>query len=196
MRGSWSSHQAPGPRDCDTERTPPFLVTAHPTFANCLAHSCDRKCTVLRRVIIRGYLVSNASHRISGVYSLPGDKTPMAGKITFDTVRKIASAFPGVEESTTYGAPSLKIGGTLLTCMAINKSAEPNSLVLRIDTDQRDALIAEAPDTFYVTDHYVNYPCVLVRLSRVKAGVLRDLLHASWKFVSANATRKRRPLSR
>ena len=120
----------------------------------------------------------------------------MAGKITFDTVRKIASALPGVEESTSYGTPSLKIGGTLLTCMAINKSAEPNSLVLRIDTDQRDALIAEAPDTFYVTDHYVNYPCVLVRLSRVKAGVLRDLLHASWKFVSASATRKRRPLSR
>ena len=140
--------------------------------------------------------MSNASHRISGIYNLPGDKTPMAGKITFDTVRKIASALPGVEESTSYGTPSLKIGGTLLTCMAINKSAEPNSLVLRIDTDQRDALIAEAPDTFYVTDHYVNYPCVLVRLSRVKAGVLRDLLHASWKFVSANATRKRRPLSR
>lgn len=114
----------------------------------------------------------------------------MASKITFDTVRKIASGLPGVEESTSYGTPSLKIGGRLLTCMAINKSAEPNSLGVSIDLDQREALIAEAPDTYYVTDHYVNYPVVLVRLSKVNHDVLRDLLHAAWKFVSANKTRK------
>ena len=119
----------------------------------------------------------------------------MAGKITFDTVRKIASALPGVEESTSYGAPSLKIGGRLMTCPAINKSAEPNSLAVCIDMDQRDALIAEAPDTYYITDHYVNYPCVLVRLSRVNTDVLRDLLHAAWKFVSADQKRKRRRTS-
>ena len=114
----------------------------------------------------------------------------MASKITFDTVRKIASGLPGVEESTSYGTPSLKIGGRLLACMAINKSAEPNSLGLSIDFDQREALLAEAPDTYYITDHYVNGPFVLVRLSRVNYDVLRDLLHAAWKFVSANKPRK------
>jgi hypothetical protein len=120
----------------------------------------------------------------------------VAGKITFDMVRKIASSLPGVEESTSYGTPSLKIAGTLMACMAIHKSAEPNSLVLSIDMDQRDALLAEAPDTYYVTDHYVNYPVVLVRLSRISAEALRDLVHAGWRFVSANKTRKRRPASR
>src|SRR5438045_3393487 len=104
----------------------------------------------------------------------------MASKISFDTVRKIACALPGVEESTTYGAPSLKIDGKLLACMAINKSAEPDSLGLSIDFDQRDALIAEAPDIYYITDHYVNYPIVLARLSRVSPADLRDLLHAAW----------------
>jgi hypothetical protein len=113
----------------------------------------------------------------------------MAGKITFDTVRKIASTLPGVEESTSYGAPSLKIGGRLMACPAINKSAEPNSLGVMIDFDQRDALIAEAPATYYVTDHYVSYPCVLVRLSKVNTDALRDLLRASWKFVSATKPR-------
>jgi hypothetical protein len=116
----------------------------------------------------------------------------MAGKITFDTVRKIASKLPGVEESTSYGVPSLKIGGRLMACPAINKSAEPNSLGVFIDMDQRDALIAEAPETYYITDHYVNGPVVLVRLSRVSHDALRDLLHAAWKFVSANKPRKRR----
>ena len=116
----------------------------------------------------------------------------MASKITFDTVRKIASELPGVEESTTYGAPSLKLHGRLLTCPALNKSAELNSLAVSIDFDQREALISEAPDTYYVTDHYVNYPIVLVRLSRVNRDVLRDLLHAACKFVSASRTRKRR----
>ena len=115
----------------------------------------------------------------------------MAGRITFDTVRKIASGLPGVEESTSYGAPSLKIGGRLLTCPAINKSAEPNSLAVSLDMDQREALLAEAPDTYYITDHYVNYPVVLVRLSRVNADALRDLLHAGWKFVSRNNPRNK-----
>src|SRR5947207_15018490 len=119
----------------------------------------------------------------------------MAGKVTFDTVKKIASGLPGVEESTSYGTPSLKIGGSLLACMAINKSAEPNSLGLSIDFDQRDALITEAPDTYYITDHYVNHPVVLVRLSRVNRDILRDLLHAAWRFVSAEKTRKRRRAS-
>jgi len=115
---------------------------------------------------------------------------PKTSKITFDTVRQIASALPGVEESTSYGTPSLKIDGRLLTCMAINKSAEPNSLGLSIDFDQRDGLIAEAPETYYTTDHYVNHPFVLVRLSKVKPEELFDLLHAGWKFVSANKPRK------
>src|SRR5947207_12647407 len=110
--------------------------------------------------------------------------------ITFDTVRKIASALAGVEESTTYGTPSLKIDGRLLACMAINKSAEPNTLGLAIDFDQRDALIAEAPDTYYTTNHYVNHTFVLIRLSKVNHNELHDLLHASWKFVSTNQPRK------
>jgi hypothetical protein len=111
-------------------------------------------------------------------------------KITFDTVRQIAAALPGVEESTSYGTPSLKIDGRLLTCIAINKSAEPDSLGLSIDFDQRDALIAEAPETYYTTGHYVNHPFVLVRLSKINPGNLHDLLHAGWKFVSANKPRK------
>ena len=104
--------------------------------------------------------------------------------VTFDTVRKIALALPGVEKSTAYGSPALKVEGKLLACIAINRSAEPGSLVVRIDFNDRDELLAADPDVYYVTDHYINYPSVLVRLSRIKPDVLRDLLGMAHKFVT------------
>ena len=120
----------------------------------------------------------------------------MAVKTTWDTVRKIASTMPGVEESTSSRGNALKIGGKLLACTATNKSAEPNSLVVRMDFDQRAALINDAPETYYITDHYADYPSVLVRLSRINPEALRDLLHAASRFVSAGQKRKLPPASR
>lgn len=113
-------------------------------------------------------------------------------KITFDTVRQIGLALPDVEDGTTYGSLALKVRGKLLACVAINKSAEPGSLAVRIDVDQRDALLAEAPETYYLTDHYRPYPMVLVRLSRIRNDELRDLLSASWRFVTSNSAKPRK----
>jgi hypothetical protein len=106
--------------------------------------------------------------------------------IDFDTVRKIALALPGVEEGTAYGFPALKVHGKLLACLPANRSAEPGSIVVRVDFDDRAELLAAAPDVYYVTDHYVGYSAVLVRLSRVNPEVLRDLLGMAHKFVTAN----------
>jgi len=105
-------------------------------------------------------------------------------KVTFDIVRKIGLALPEVVDGTMYGSLALKVRGKLLTCMAINKSAEPGSLAVRIDFEQRAGLLAEAPETYYLTDHYRNYPVVLVRLSQIRIDQLRDLLSASWRFVT------------
>src|SRR5579864_7127907 len=105
--------------------------------------------------------------------------------IDFDTVRNIGLLLPGVEESTAYGFPALKVRGQLLACIPANRSAEPNSLVVRVDFDDRAELLAADPDVYYVTDHYLNYTSVLVRLSRVTPNVLRDLLGMAHKFVTA-----------
>jgi hypothetical protein len=113
-------------------------------------------------------------------------------KISFDTVRRIGRALPDVEEGTTYGTPALKVHGTVIACAAIHRSAEPGSLVVRIDFDQRDELIAADPETYYLTDHYVNYPAMLVRLSRVHQDALRDLLQMAWRFAKSKATRPAR----
>jgi len=104
--------------------------------------------------------------------------------ITFDTVREIGLALPGVEESTAYGSPALKARGKIMACMAINRSAEPGSLGVWVDFDDRVELLAADPDVFYVTGHYAPNNVVLVRLSRVKRDVLRDLLGMAHKFVT------------
>jgi hypothetical protein len=109
--------------------------------------------------------------------------------INFDTVRKIGLALPGVEESTAYGLPALQIHGKLLACMPAHRSAEPGSLVVRVDFDDRAELLTADPDVYYVTDHYLNYTAVLVRLSRVTPDVLRDLLGMAHKFVTARRRR-------
>ncbi len=111
--------------------------------------------------------------------------------VSFDTVRNIALTFPGVEETTGYGLPALKVRGKLLACVPANRSAEPNSLVVCIDRNDRADLLVEAPDVYYVTDHYVGYDTVLVRLSCISPDVLRDLLGMAYKFV----TRKSAPRS-
>ena len=96
---------------------------------------------------------------------------------------------PGVGESTAYGAPALKIRGKLLACVPAHSSAEPDSLAVRVDFDERAELLAADPDVYYVTDHYLNYTAVLVRLSRVTPDVLRDLLGMAHKFVTAKRRR-------
>jgi hypothetical protein len=110
----------------------------------------------------------------------------------FQVVRTIGLELPGVEESTMYGAPALKVRGKLLACMASHKSAEPGSLVVRIDFDDREALIADDPRVYYVKPHYQDYPSVLVRLALIDRDALRDLLQSSWRTVTASST-KRRP---
>jgi len=109
--------------------------------------------------------------------------------ITFDTVRKIGLALPGVEDSTAYGSPALKVRGKLLACVPANRSAEPGSLAVRVDFADRAELLAAVPDVYYVTDHYLNYNAVLVRLSLVTPEILRDLLGMAHKFVTGHDTR-------
>ena len=105
----------------------------------------------------------------------------------FDVVRKVGLELPGVEESTMYGQPALKIRGKLLACLASHKSAEPGSLVVRIGFEDRDALIADDPRVYYVKPHYLGYPSVLVRLALIDGDALRDLLRSAWRTVTASA---------
>ena len=108
----------------------------------------------------------------------------------FSAVEAIARTLPDVEVATAYGQPALKVKGKMFACVASHKSAEPNSLVVMMDFAERDALLEDDPDTYYVKDHYVPYPCVVVRLSQISRDALRDLLAGAHRYVSAKASAK------
>ena len=121
--------------------------------------------------------------------------------VDFNTVKDIGLGFSDVEVSTAFGFPALKVRGQLLACVPSHRSAEPGSLVVRVDFDDRADLLAAAPDVYYVTDHYVGYTTVLVRLSRITPDVLKDLLGMAYKFVTRknsfrSPSRHRRPGSK
>src|ERR1700684_2405435 len=112
-------------------------------------------------------------------------KTP---QITYDTVRQMALALPNVVEGTSYGTPALKVKGQLI----VRLREDLDSIVLKMPFDRREELMAGDPETYYITDHYREYEWVLVRLAKVNADALRDLLQIAYRAASALKPRRRR----
>jgi hypothetical protein len=113
----------------------------------------------------------------------------------FDIVRTVGLALPDVEAVTKYdGSPVLKAHGIFLAGLATHPSAEPDTLVVRAGLEDREWLMEDAPEAYYLTDYYRSYPLVLVRLSRIEPEALHDLLCVSWRMTMAKARRHRPPL--
>jgi len=112
---------------------------------------------------------------------------------SFAIVRDVGITVPGVEAATRYdGTPVLQLHGIFVAGLATHRSAERNSLVVRVDLEERARLIEDAPETYYVTDYYRKYPLVLVRLSHVDRDALHDLLSVSSRLAAAKAGNRRR----
>ena len=93
-------------------------------------------------------------------------------------MRNLALALPGAQESTSYGTPAIKVRGKLF--VRLHQSGD--SVVVRIDEGERAMRMEADPKAFYVTDHYVPYPWMLVRLHAVRRDDLADLLEESWRL--------------
>ena len=105
----------------------------------------------------------------------------------YEIVRTLGAALPGVKDATSRLGVALKFKGKLLACEAIDKSAEPNSLMVSISPRRRKALLAQNPQVFYLTNHYAPYPAILVRLSRITRTALNALLAESREFMQGAA---------
>jgi hypothetical protein len=97
--------------------------------------------------------------------------------VTFETVREIAGGLPGAVEGTSYGTPAFRVGKSLF----VRLHQDGESLVVKIDPGERAMRMRVDPETFYITDHYLNYPWILVRLSTVRRDDLRELLEDAWR---------------
>jgi hypothetical protein len=114
----------------------------------------------------------------------------------FEIVKAVGLTLPDVEATTKYdGSPVLKLNGCFMAGVATHPSAEPDTLVVRVGCEESEWLIADAPETYYLTDYYRSYPLLLVRLSRLDREALHDLLSVSWRLTSLkvpNHSRSRR----
>ena len=109
-------------------------------------------------------------------------RPPQTEPVTFETVRQLALALPGVDEGKSWGTPAFRVGKKFLA-----RLREDGDLVVRVEFAAREVLMGAAPGTFYITDHYRDYPAMLVRLSKVDPDDLRELLEEAWR---RNASKK------
>jgi hypothetical protein len=96
----------------------------------------------------------------------------------WSTVREIAAALPGAEESTTYGKPAFKVGGRLFVWISPDRHAD-DALAVRVDPDEKE-LVLGSGDSFFQTPHYAGHPIVLIRLGRVTRTQLEERIEDSW----------------
>jgi hypothetical protein len=109
-------------------------------------------------------------------------------------VRAVGITLPDVEAGTKYdGAPVLKVGGSFMAGLATHPTAEPDTLVVRHGLEERERLMEDAPETYYLTDYYRPYPLILARLSRIEPDALRDLLSVSWRLTVMKIRKRREP---
>ncbi|MEI9996040.1 MAG: MmcQ/YjbR family DNA-binding protein [Rhizomicrobium sp.] len=109
--------------------------------------------------------------------------------ITEAVLRKVALSFPGAREEPSYGQPAFKIEKKFF----VRLRKEDASIVWVVDSiDERDALLEMDPETYFITDHYRNYPSVLVRIARLNETMLRKMLERRWRAVAPKNARKAR----
>lgn len=97
---------------------------------------------------------------------------------TIELVRSMALALPGVEEGVCHGTPAFYVRRKLM----LRLWEDGEILVVRFPKEKRAALIDENPDVFSVTDHYLNYPAVLVNLLAVNRKLLVRMIEGAWRL--------------
>jgi hypothetical protein len=99
----------------------------------------------------------------------------------FKAAVKVAQRFPGVEVETSYGTPALKVKGKF---MARLRTEAEGWLAIRCEFVDREILLQAAPHVFHLTDHYVNYPAILVDLAAIDSEGLADVVERAWRKVA------------
>lgn len=97
--------------------------------------------------------------------------------VTFHQLRAYALALPGVKEETSYGTPAFRVKGKFF----LRLKEDGETIVLKTDFYERDHLMESDPAAFFTTDHYRDYPSVLVRLHAVRPAQLRVLVVDAWR---------------
>lgn len=103
--------------------------------------------------------------------------------MTYDDLIAICLDYPGVTQAVTHGTPSIKLGTKFIL-----REREPGIIALqRPSIDERDMLLEADPGRFFITEHYRDYPYVLIRLADIDEDQFRGLFETIWR---AKATKR------
>ena len=94
-----------------------------------------------------------------------------------------------MKSGNLLGKGSRRLKGKLLARL----KEDGETLVVKIDFDTQEILMQADPETFFLTDHYVGWPTILVRLARVDRDDLARLLEDSWRQNAPKRLRDRFP---
>ena len=104
---------------------------------------------------------------------MPKGKSAMS----YQAVERMLLGWPGVELSSSYGRPSLKVKGKFFTWV----KEDGDSIVIGgIGFDEREMLMETQRDVFYITEHYRNSRYVLMRLSKASPQLVEAMLRRRW----------------
>lgn len=95
-----------------------------------------------------------------------------------DNLRKIILALPSTEEYTCFGTPAFRVKKKLMARL------KEDGVTLAIHSEEREIWMRKDAAVFFITDHYKNYPMMLIRLALVKQGDLKQLLLDAWKQIA------------
>ena len=95
---------------------------------------------------------------------------------TWDDVERICLRLPEVLPSTWFRTPSFKVRDKSFV-----RLREEDVIVVMVDQDEKEALLASESEPFFSTPHYDGYPAMLVRLSVIGIDELEEVLVESWR---------------
>lgn len=107
---------------------------------------------------------------------------------TWDDVVRIGCALPGVEESTSYRTPALKVRGKGFARL---RTEAEGGLMLFCPLEEKEALLSCGDPAFYTTPHYDGYGSILIDLTKIGLDQLAELIEDAWRL-KAPATLHRR----
>jgi hypothetical protein len=111
----------------------------------------------------------------------PGNVVPSGYSRYLTLVLKL----PDTEQSTSYGTPAIKVKGKTLSRL---RTEAEGALALRCDFLDRQILLQADPESFFLTDHYRDYPWILIRLDRISRAALADVVRRAWRTVVSTAS--------
>ncbi|HKP29888.1 MAG TPA: hypothetical protein VJU15_10820 [Gemmatimonadales bacterium] len=98
--------------------------------------------------------------------------------VTVAQATKRLLALEHVAPGTSYGLPAFLLHGKFFARFRDDDTV----LVLQLGSiDDRDVLMQMDPKAFFFTDHYKNYPAVLIRLVNITSARLAETLQVAWE---------------